>query len=70
MPARASLAFLVLVPGATLAAQTSTTPAPTVQRSGYLQGRSTRVTLEYVSRKVGEPGVRKSLGLAQAQVVF
>jgi phosphate-selective porin len=33
-------------------------------------GRSTRLTLEYVSRKVGEPGVRKSLGLAQAQVVF
>ena len=33
-------------------------------------GRATRFTLEYVSRKVGEPGVRKSLGLAQAQVVF
>jgi hypothetical protein len=33
-------------------------------------GRSSRLTLEYVSRKVGEPGVRKSLGLAQAQVVF
>jgi hypothetical protein len=33
-------------------------------------GRTTRLTLEYVSRKVGEPGVRKSLGLAQAQVVF
>jgi hypothetical protein len=33
-------------------------------------GKSTRLTLEYVSRKVGEPGVRKSLGLAQAQVVF
>jgi phosphate-selective porin len=33
-------------------------------------GRATRFTLEYVSRKVGEPGTRKSLGLAQAQVVF
>jgi hypothetical protein len=33
-------------------------------------GRATRFTLEYVSRKVGEPGVRKSLGLAQAQVIF
>ena len=33
-------------------------------------GRSTRFTLEYVSRKVGEPGVRRSLALAQAQVVF
>ena len=33
-------------------------------------GRATRLTLEYVSRKVCEPGVRKSLGLAQAQVIF
>jgi hypothetical protein len=33
-------------------------------------GRSTRFTLEYVSRKVGEPGIRRGLGLAQAQVVF
>ncbi len=33
-------------------------------------GRATRLTLEYVSRKVGEPGVRRSVGLAQAQVVF
>ena len=33
-------------------------------------GRATRLTLEYVSRKIGEPGVRKSLGLAQAQVIF
>jgi phosphate-selective porin len=33
-------------------------------------GRTTRFTLEYVSRKVGEPGVRKGLGLAQAQVLF
>jgi phosphate-selective porin len=32
--------------------------------------RATRLTLEYVSRKVGEPGTRKSLALAQAQVVF
>jgi phosphate-selective porin len=33
-------------------------------------GRATRFTLEYVSRKVGEPGVRKSLALAQAQLIF
>jgi hypothetical protein len=33
-------------------------------------GRSTRFTLEYVTRKIGDPGVRKSLGLAQAQVIF
>jgi hypothetical protein len=33
-------------------------------------GRTTRLTLEYVSRKVGDPGVRRSLGLAQAQVIF
>jgi Phosphate-selective porin O and P len=33
-------------------------------------GRATRLTLEYISRKVGEPGVRRSLGLAQAQVIF
>jgi hypothetical protein len=33
-------------------------------------GRATRFTLEYVSRKIGEPGVRRSLGLVQAQVIF
>ena len=33
-------------------------------------GRATRLTIEYVSRRVGEPGVRRSLGLAQAQVTF
>jgi phosphate-selective porin len=33
-------------------------------------GRTSRFTLEYVSRKVGEPGVRKGLALAQAQVIF
>jgi hypothetical protein len=33
-------------------------------------GRATRFTLEYVSREVGEQGVRKNLALAQAQVVF
>lgn len=33
-------------------------------------GRATRFTLEYVTREVGEPGTRKSLGLAQAQVIF
>jgi hypothetical protein len=33
-------------------------------------GKATRITLEYLSRKVGEPGTRKSLALAQAQVIF
>lgn len=33
-------------------------------------GRATRLTLEYVSRKIGDPGVRKGLALAQAQVIF
>jgi hypothetical protein len=33
-------------------------------------GRSTRLTLEYISREVGEPGDRTGVGLAQAQVVF
>ena len=33
-------------------------------------GRSTRFTLEYVARKIGDPGTRKSLALAQAQVIF
>jgi hypothetical protein len=36
----------------------------------YPWGRATRLTLEYISRKVGEPGVRKSQALAQAQVIF
>ncbi|HEY9505224.1 MAG TPA: porin [Gemmatimonadales bacterium] len=33
-------------------------------------GRATRITLEYVSRESGDPGVRRGLGLAQFQVVF
>jgi hypothetical protein len=33
-------------------------------------GRSTRITLEYVSRETGDPGVRRGLGLAQFQVIF
>jgi Phosphate-selective porin O and P len=33
-------------------------------------GRTTRFTLEYLSRRIGDPGVRKSLLLAQAQVKF
>lgn len=36
----------------------------------YPWGKATRFTLEYLSRKMGEPGVWKSLTLAQAQVVF
>ena len=33
-------------------------------------GRSTRITLEYVSRTVGDPGVTRGLGLGQVQVIF
>jgi hypothetical protein len=33
-------------------------------------GRSTRISLEYVSRESGDPGVRRGLGLAQFQVIF
>jgi phosphate-selective porin len=33
-------------------------------------GKATRVTLEYVSRSVGEPGIRKSQALAQVQVIY
>jgi hypothetical protein len=33
-------------------------------------GKATRLTLEYVSRKVGQPGTRKGQALAQAQVLF
>jgi phosphate-selective porin len=33
-------------------------------------GRSSRLTLEYVSRKVGAAGVRRGVALAQAQVIF
>ena len=33
-------------------------------------GKATRFTMEYISRSVGEPGVRKGQALAQAQLVF
>jgi hypothetical protein len=33
-------------------------------------GRATRLTLEYVSRTVGDPGVTRGQGLAQVQVIF
>jgi hypothetical protein len=33
-------------------------------------GRATRITLEYVARTAGDPGVRRGLGLAQVQVIF
>jgi Phosphate-selective porin O and P len=36
----------------------------------YPWGRTTRMTLEYLSRKIGDPGVRKGTALAQAQLVF
>jgi phosphate-selective porin len=52
-------------------------PAGTLKNRAWTAGvnlfpwaRTTRFTLEYVTRKVGEPGTRKSLGLAQVQVVF
>lgn len=33
-------------------------------------GKVTRITLEYASRTVGDPGVTRGLGLAQVQVIF
>jgi phosphate-selective porin len=42
----------------------------TIGANMFPWGRSTRFTLEYVSRKVRQPGVRRGLALAQAQVVF
>lgn len=42
----------------------------TVGANLFPWSRTTRFTLEYVSRKVGEPGVRRGAGLAQAQVIF
>jgi hypothetical protein len=33
-------------------------------------GRSTRFTVEYVSRTTGDPGITRGLGLAQVQVIF
>jgi Phosphate-selective porin O and P len=42
----------------------------TVGANVFPWGKATRLTLEYVSRSVGEPGIRKSQALAQAQVIF
>lgn len=36
----------------------------------YPWNRNTRIVLEYISRKIGDPGVRKGQLLAQFQVVF
>jgi hypothetical protein len=33
-------------------------------------GRATRLTLEYISRTIGDPGVTRGMGLAQVQVIF
>ncbi|HUR95329.1 MAG TPA: hypothetical protein VMY76_12140 [Gemmatimonadales bacterium] len=33
-------------------------------------GKATRLTIQYVSRLVGEPGIRRSQMLAQAQLIF
>jgi phosphate-selective porin len=64
MPARVRLAFLLLVPGATLAAQTSTTPAPTVKLSGYIQARET------YQKNVGIVGTINRARLAAAGAVL
>jgi hypothetical protein len=53
-----------------LAAGTLESSAWTAAVNLFPWGRATRLTLEYVSRTVGNPGVRRSLGLAQAQVAF
>ena len=42
----------------------------TVGANVFPWGKATRVTLEYVSRSVGEPGIRKSQALAQVQVIY
>jgi phosphate-selective porin len=36
----------------------------------YPWNRNTRLVLEYISRKIGEPGVRRGQGLAQFQIRF
>lgn len=36
----------------------------------FLAGTAVRLTLEYISREVGDPGVRKGTGLAQLQLRF
>lgn len=36
----------------------------------FLHGTAVKLTLEYVSRKIGDPGTRKGLGLAQLQARF
>ena len=33
-------------------------------------GRATRLTFEYISRTIGDPGVTRGMGLAQVQVIF
>jgi phosphate-selective porin len=42
----------------------------TVGVNAYPSGPSTRLVLEYISRTVGQPGVRTGMALAQAQVRF
>jgi phosphate-selective porin len=42
----------------------------TVGTNLYPFGRATRLVLEYVSRKIGDPGIRKGQVLTQAQVKF
>lgn len=36
----------------------------------FLAGTAVRLTLEYISREIGDPGVRKGTGLAQLQLRF
>jgi len=73
VPARPWLQPLVKVetfdrPSATDGSQRNR--AWTVGANLFPWGRATRLTLEYVSRKVGTPGVRRGTALAQAQVIF
>jgi phosphate-selective porin len=42
----------------------------TVGANLFPWGRATRLTLQYISRRLGTPGVRRGTALAQAQVVF
>jgi len=42
----------------------------TLGANAFPFGRSTRLTVEYLTRKVGEPGSRKGVLLAQAQVKY
>lgn len=76
-----ALAGYFIVPGVQLAGKYEwfTRDAISVQRTNrawtavanlYPFSANTRVVLEYISRKIGEPGVRQGMGLLQFQVKF